>query len=351
MSLRLREPLRAAARALSLEAAGIDAAIASGHEGLEAGRRRLLGLRRRYFQMETILDFYGDAVSTRTNPRLAGVLRGLDTLASDSLDMVLRPLGIEAPACLVYVDKGLGASILRAGVRLWDQTSLSPVAAIKLTRHNLRHPTSLLHEVGHQVFHLCGWIDELRQAMAGLLARRSSELADVWSGWASEVAADVHAFAQAGWAPLPALANVVDGTTTSVYRLMPGDPHPFPWIRVMFNVQLCRAWYGTGPWDVLARAWWDRHPLERAPREAARLARASVDALDDIVELCTRTPATAFGGRSLAVLADPRKPARRCSARSTCPAASRCGSSPGWRPALLSIPSTAPSTISGCRSG
>ena len=304
--MRLRGPLGAAVTALALETAGLDAALAAGGDLVRA-RQRLLQLRTRYLQVETVLDFYGDAVATRTNPQLAAVLRGLDTLAADSLDVVLRPLGIDAPPALVYLDKGLGASILRAGVRLWDQTSVSPVAAIKMTRHNLDHPTSLLHEVGHQVFHLCGWVDELAATLHAALAHRSSELADVWRSWASEVAADVHAFVQTGWAPLPALANVVDGTTPAVYRLIPGDPHPFAWVRVMFNVELCRSWYGAGPWDLLARAWWERHPPERAPGEIGALARATVPALGGIVDLCTRRPAQAFGGRPLHSLADPRR--------------------------------------------
>ncbi len=235
------------------------------------------------------------------------MLRGLDTLAADGLEVVLRPLGIEAPACLVYIDKGLGASILRAGVRLWDQQSVSPVAAIKLTRHNLAHPTALLHELGHQAFHQCGWVSELGEALENALAPRSRELAAVWRSWASELAADVHAFALAGWAPLPALANVVDGPTTAVYRIVPGDPHPFPWIRVMVNAALCRSWYGPGPWDVIAQAWRDRHPPERAPGEAGDLARASVPLLGEITDICTRRPAAAFGGRPLHALADPRR--------------------------------------------
>jgi hypothetical protein len=306
LRLRLREPLRAAVAGLAVEAVTLEAALAGGGD-LAGARRRVLGLRQRYFQVETILDFYGDAVATRTNPRVAAVLRGLDTLAADSLDVILRPLGIEAPPTLVYLDKGLGASILKAGVRLWDQASVSPVAAVKLTRHNLGHPTAVFHEIGHQAAHQAGWVPELAEALAGALGRRSRELADVWAGWASEVAADVHAFAQAGWAPLPALANVVDGTTAAVYRLLPGDPHPFPWIRVMFHTELCRSWYGAGPWDALANAWGERHPPERAPAEPADLARASVEVLSEIVDICTRRPMAAFQGRPLCVLADPRR--------------------------------------------
>ncbi len=303
---RVRDRLRASVANLAADGAGVAAALAAGR-ALPEVRDRLLALRRRYLQVEAILDFYGNAVNTRTNPHLAAVLRGLDIVAGDSLGLILGRLGIDAPPALVYVGEGLGAQIRRADVRLWDQTSPSPAAAIMLTRHNLGHPTALLHETGHQVAHLTGWTPELAAALAEALTRRSTELAEVWPAWASEVAADVHAFAQAGWAPLPALANVVDGTTADVFRVLPGDAHPSPLVRVLFNVALCRRWFGPGPWDDLARAWLARHPPARARRDEAALARASVAALDTIVDVCTRRPMAAFGGRPLAAVADPRR--------------------------------------------
>jgi hypothetical protein len=121
-----------------------------------------------------------------------------------------------------------------------------------------------------------------------------------------EAAAAVHAFVQAGWAPQPALANVVDGTAEAVYQLIPGDPHPIPLIRVLFNAALCRHWFGAGPWDDLAAAWAERHPPSHAPADAGAMARLSVAALDDIVRVCTRQPMAAFRDQPLCALADPR---------------------------------------------
>jgi len=215
-------------------------------------RRGLLALRHRYVKVETVVAFFADAVATRATPRLGAALRGLDELAVDSMDRVLRPLGIEAPPVLTYLDKGLGASILRSGARLWD-ASLSPVAAIKVTHHNLWQPTSLVHETGHQVAHLTGWDAELAAALHDVLRPTAPTAARWWRDWAGEVAADVYAFALLGFAPLPALATVVDGGTPAVFRMLPGDPHPFGWIRVQFNAALCRSWFGPGPWDRMAR--------------------------------------------------------------------------------------------------
>jgi hypothetical protein len=219
---------------------------------------------------------------------------------------ILTRLGIEPPPALVYVDCGLGAAMLRAGVRLWDHSHPSPAVAIKLTRHNLAYPTALLHETGHQAAHLTGWTGELAEALATRLAPRSAELAETWRGWAGEIAGDVHAFVQAGWAPVAALANVVDGSTAAVYRVRYGDPHPFAFLRVMFNVELCRSWFGAGPWDDLAAAWQRRHPPEQAPGEGGALTRASLAVLPDLVDVCTRQPMAAFGGAPLSALLDPR---------------------------------------------
>jgi hypothetical protein len=269
-------------------------------------RDRVLALRQAYLRAETVVDFFGDAVATRTSLRLAALLRGLDLLAVDAMDRVLGPLGIPVPPVLVYLDKGLGASILKSGLRLWDAT-LSPAAAIKITRHNLLRPTSLLHECGHQVAHLTNWTDELGAALYATLLPASPIAAEVWRGWASEVAADVVAFVLTGYAPVPALADVVDGTTDAVYRVLPGDPHPMGLLRVVFNAALCRAWYGAGPWDELARTWLHRHPLQAATTESALVTRASLPLLPAIVEVCTRRPMLAFGGRPLSALVDPRR--------------------------------------------
>lgn len=304
----VRAGLTGSARAVAIRADQLTALLpgATTEDDLTRLRDRVLDLRQAYVRAETVVDFFGDAVGTRTNPRLAELLRGLDLLAVDAMDRVLGPLGLPVPPVLVYLDKGLGASILRAGVRLWD-ASLSPAAAIKITRHNLLRPTSLIHECGHQIAHMTNWIDELAAALHQALAQASPIAAEAWRGWASEVAADVVAFVLTGYAAVPALADVVDGTTAAVYRMPPGDPHPMGLLRVTLNAALCRSWFGSGPWDALARTWLHRHPVHAAAAESALVARATLPLLPEIVRVCTEQPMRAFGGRPLAALVDPRR--------------------------------------------
>jgi hypothetical protein len=210
-------------------------------------RRRLLAFRRQYLRAETTLDYFADAIATRTNVQSAALLRACDSLAYRAMAQVLDPLGSASPVVLSYIDKGLGASILKAGLRLWDAGAASPVAAIKITRHNLLRPTALIHEAGHQVAHITGWNQELALTLSQGLAPTSSELAAVWSAWASEIAADAIAFAHTGFASVAALHDVLAGETSAVFRHTPTDPHPVSYLRVLLGVETCRYFYGPGP--------------------------------------------------------------------------------------------------------
>src|SRR5262249_45988053 len=51
---------------------------------LAAVRRQLLAFRHLYLRAETTIEFYADAVRTRTSPTVAALLRACDTLAHRS---------------------------------------------------------------------------------------------------------------------------------------------------------------------------------------------------------------------------------------------------------------------------
>jgi hypothetical protein len=302
----IRSRLAELARSLQSEALALVRMFEAGNS-TDQIRRSLLALRARYLRAETLLDFYGDAVNSRTNPALGQLLQGYDIIANDSMSAILTPLGIASPPALVYQDKGIGASILRAGIRLWDDAHPSPVAAIKLTRHNLSFPTALLHETGHQVLALNGYTEELRQKLYAALAPRSTRLATLISSWASELAADVHAVHHAGWAPVFALANVVDGPSHQMFRIQRGDPHPPGFVRTLINARLCQAWFGAlGPWVDLADVLRQRHPLEAAG-PAGPITAEVIGAIDTIIEISSMTPMRSFHGASFGDVLDPRR--------------------------------------------
>jgi hypothetical protein len=272
-------------------------------------RRRLLEFERLYERTERTLEFFADAINCRTNPQVAALLRACDTLAHRSMAQVLDAIGLNTPPAVTYLGEGRGASILKAHQRLWDGGEICPVAAIKVTRHNLLQPTALIHEAGHQVAAIVSWNEELAAALARGLPSEgaSADLADIWAGWASEIAADAFSFVHTGFASVAALHDVLDGDPALIFRLLPGDPHPISYLRVLLGVQMCRYFYGEGPWDTLALSWTDTHRLEGVSTEARAVVQDSLPLLGAVVRLTIDTPMRAFRRRALRAIVLPER--------------------------------------------
>lgn len=307
LGISIRRHLGTIVAQLEREAVLLQAALAaaSSPADLSGVRRQLLIFRNRYTRAETTLDFFADAINTRTQPKISGYLRACDTLAHRSMAQLLDQLGKPTPVALTYIDKGLGASILKAGLRLWDGSGLNPVAAIKITRHNLLRPTALIHEAGHQAAHIVGWTGELASKLETGLAGTTPGLAEAWASWASEIAADAFAFVHSGYASVAALHDVLAGEGAHVFRYIFNDPHPISYIRVLLGVEMCRQFYGEGPWDDLARSWKQWYPLQRVPGATGALLRACPLLLPQIVRITLLQPMRAFDGKSLAALINP----------------------------------------------
>jgi hypothetical protein len=256
--------------------------------------------------VETTLGFYADAINTRGSADTGALLRACDALAARSMSMALDPLGIPTPLVMSYVDDGIGANIAKANMRLWDRTTLNPAAAIKIVRHNLLRPTALIHECGHQFAHLVGWNEELAGALLSRLPAHGG-LARVWASWASEIAADAFAFVHTGYASVAGLHDVVAGGERSVFGFRPGDPHPVSYVRVLLGIEMCRAHFGSGPWDELRESWVDTYRLTRVRPALRDLLERSAAVLPLVAELSIRTPMRAFQGRPLAALVNPER--------------------------------------------
>jgi hypothetical protein len=271
--------------------------IAAAHQAVQQFRRL-------YIQVETTLDFFGQAVNSRTSPQLRAALQFLDHVAYQSIDQVLRPLGKPVPPVLTYVGEGLGASILRAGIRLWAPGTVNPVAAIKVVRHNLYRPTSLFHETGHQVAHLTGWNEALARALGETLAD-DPPLRSMWQPWTSEITADVYAFALTGFSSVAALYDVV-ADERSILRWPLGDPHPIGWLRTLLGCAMCRHVHGAGPWDALEQAVVIAHPPTRAEATTVPLLLRSRSRMAQIAATCVDARIPGFRDRPIGALVDPR---------------------------------------------
>jgi hypothetical protein len=207
---------------------------------------------------------------------------------------------------MTYFAPGVGASIMRIGTKLWDG-SLSRVAAIKLTYHNRFRTTALFHECGHQFAGITGWNQAFAQAIRKQLSDPAGPIAEDVASWSSEMAADSFAFAHSGYAAVVALSDVVAGQGAQVFRYLPGDPHPISYLRVMLGVEMCRRFYGMGPWDELATAWQELYPIRQAPTYSSSLVAAILPVLPRIVDVALLTPLACFRGLRLADIVDPQR--------------------------------------------
>lgn len=295
------------------------------HQSLDVVINSLQRLRRDYLRVETTLDFFADAINTRTSKHVNNLLSAADLLAERSMHRLLNQLGYASPPVVCYIDKGLGASILKADLRLWDRNSINPVAMIKVVRHNILRPTSLLHEAGHQVAHIVGWNEQLARALSNELP---NEHGAIWGSWSSEIAADAFAFTNAGFASVAALRNVVDGGARVVFRYLPGDPHPIAYLRVLLGIEMCRQEYGAGPWDELESVWNHQYPLQSAPADIREMLHNTSKLIPEISRIVLRNSYVAFGKRSLSQLVDPSLVSPRSLAQLECNAGSQLYSSP-----------------------
>ena len=275
-------------------------------DDLRRQRTQLDAFRKLYLRTEITVDLYIDALNTRGHEKFGQLLSAYDSLARKSMQSLLSSLGHETPPVLTYIDNGRGASIAKAGMRLWDGGTINPCAVIKVVLHNLYRNTSLLHEAGHQVAHITGWNDELASVLRHGLAPHSTELAEVWSSWSSEIAADAYAFVHTGYASVAGLHDVVSGDSRSAFRYVPGDPHPISYLRVLLGVRMCRQYFGDGPWDDMGMAWIERNSLSHANRDTRGIVMASLPLVDTVAELTLKNSMQSFGRHSLEYWINPK---------------------------------------------
>jgi hypothetical protein len=205
-----------------------------------------------------------------------------------------------------------------------------PVAAIKIVRHNLYRPTSLFHEVGHQVAHLTDWTPAMRETLARALAG-DRDLVAMWTPWASEIVADVFAFLHTGYASVAALYDVVSDAA-AIMRWPIGDPHPIGWLRTALGCAMAAHCYGAaGPWSALLRAMDAHYPLNLAEESARPLFARSRDAMPRIAAACLAAPIPALNGQPMTSVHDPARVSPAALAELERSGGPALWSSPHWR--------------------
>ena len=293
LRLQVRERLAGVVSSVVQEAVALQRLAGSGarEDDLRGG---LLALRSRYLRGRDRPRLLRRRRDARTNPAPGALLRGLRHARRRLDDCHARPLGIQAPPALVYVDKGLGASILRAG-----DPAVGPGAPVA-GGGDQAHPAQpaitrrrCCTRPGTRWAHQTGWIAELADRDCTSCCRARSpdgrrHVAVLRLARSPPTCMPSSSPAGRRCTPWPTWSTAPPRT---VFRLPLGDPHPFAWIRVMFNVALCGRWFGAGPWDDCGSAWTERHDPAAAGSLVEHLARPPAwRRCRDIVQLCTRTP-------------------------------------------------------------
>ncbi|HXI59485.1 MAG TPA: hypothetical protein VNO55_25635 [Polyangia bacterium] len=261
-------------------------------------QRRFTLLRLRFNVVLSDLDIFSEALSQRSEADSGVWLAGLDVVARDALAL---PDFFEAPPVICYLARGPGAAIRRARTRL-PAGGENPVAIIRVPRERMVGTgiaSSLVHEVGHQGAALLDLVDSLRAD----LALRPSECDEgAWNllrCWISEIVADLWSVARLGVTATAGLIGVVSLPSAFVFRIVPDDPHPAPYVRVKLSAAMGAAMYPHQHWDKLKKLWESFYEVERVGPQARALFQALESALPIFVlRLLEHRPAK-LGGRSL----------------------------------------------------
>lgn len=222
----------------------------------------------------TFFDTYMDVLTQRHAPELGAVLAGCDVLALEAMRRDHPALAIIEPP-LVYCERGVGAAIARESVPFPDG-SANPMPLIQIPYARLSEKynlTSLLHEAGHQALHRLQLVETLSKLTRLALeeARASKTVSQLYAHWMFEIGPDFWAFGLTGVAEAAAVSELFAMPAAHALRIVPGDPHPPPYLRALLCFDWCRRAWGQGMWDRWERDWVATYPFDAVPSETRAL--------------------------------------------------------------------------------
>lgn len=282
----------------------------------EEQQRRFTAVRLGFNTALSQMDLFSEVITQRSEHEIGVWLSGLDVAAAEAL--LLPGRFYEAPPVICHLHRGLGGAIRRARTRLPGGGD-NPVSIIRIPRERMIGygiASSLVHEVGHQGAALLGLVESLQSELRR--RQRHGNHRDAWAlweSWISEVVADFWSVAKVGIASTLGLVGLVSLPRSMVLRLMPDDPHPFPWIRVRLSCAIGERLYAAGPhgqWRRLAGLWQGLYPASGVHPGLRDTMTSLERTMPEFVSLLAGHRPAALAGRSLAdVLTQPdRAPPR-----------------------------------------
>jgi hypothetical protein len=265
-------------------------------------QRRFAVLRWRFNDVLSQFDLFHEVITQRSERDVGVWLSGLEVAAAEALAMPGVP--VATPPVVCYLDRGPGAAIRRARTRL-PGGGVSPVAIIRVPRERMIGygiGSSLVHEVGHQAAALLCLVESLRPRLARE-RRRCGDAGEalawtLWQRWISEIVADFWAVGKLGIAGTLGLIAVVGLPRWFVFRVMPDDPHPFPYIRVRLSCAIGQALYPHPQWRGLAEMWSAMYPRDWLDADRRRLIDALEATAPRLVEVIAEHRPTLPQGRT-----------------------------------------------------
>jgi hypothetical protein len=285
----------------------------------EAQQRRFTLVRMRFNDVLSQFDLFSNVITQRSENENGVWLAGLDVLATDALSV--RALEDELPEVVCYLERGPGAAIRRARTRL-PGGEQNPVAIVRVPRERMvGHGigSSLVHEVGHQGAALLGLVPSLRTELRARQRVASPAERTAWLAadrWISEIVADLWSVATLGIGSTLGLIGVVSLPAFFVFRLVPDDPHPVPWIRVRLSCALGRELYPDPQWDELEAVWCRLYPASApAATRISDLISATGGTMAELASLiCNHRPPALHGVPLRAALTHPNRTPDRLAA-------------------------------------
>lgn len=267
---------------------------------VEEMQRSLVTLKLRFNSDLDQIDIFSDAVSQRGEFKTGVLMAGLDRLAKDCL--MLDGVKYDIPPMVCYLERGLGAAIRRVMTNL-PGGKKNPVAVIQVPRERIpccSVASSLAHETGHQGSALLGLTETFRKEILRVADSSRNRMPwQLFSSWVSEILADFWSVAKLGVGSALSLIGVLSLPYYFVFKYVPGDPHPFPYVRVKICCMLGQALFPDRQWQELLDLWNRQYPVSKMNPDSRAVIASIESEMPMLVSLLINYKPLVFNGRKM----------------------------------------------------
>lgn len=244
------------------------------------------------------LDIFSDVVSQRGEHETGVLMAGLDRLALNGLEINTTPIDLPI---VCFLERGIGAAIRRYKTPLPGGKE-NPVAIIQVPRERmpgLGVGSSLIHEVGHQVAALLNLNESVEEAFKKSSIGKEKEPWLLFTTWTSEILADFWSVAKLGIGSTMGLISVLSLPSHFIFKLVPNDPHPIPYIRVKISCAIGEKLYPDKQWEILEAQWEKQYPIDKLKPSMKELVEALELEIDEMVNVLVAHKPESLNGLSL----------------------------------------------------